>query len=311
MKAAHFWLMLAFPLCLPAHGQEQKTPAQLLKIERLTATGYRELHLNRADRGQRGVLERLDAGNKRFLNLEAVVQPVWDEKTKQVAIDLAEIVLVDDKGQPYRPVGRLDNGGDFIDGKAGFSVERPSDWKEKAHSVPFSAIFLVPRSVQAFEFRLGAAASKLLAPEKDLPCPVPASDIQVDILESRLVESAKLDVKLNGETIKSTLTNPNGLLLRVRFRLAPKRGNQADGALFLWHTTWVGAVVNGESYVPAAAEDFNGTLPHGLMHQIPRPKDGSPWPGHEQTFYFAVPKNTSTFKLTYQLTPVAEGKVGP
>ncbi|MGE3804772.1 MAG: hypothetical protein AB7K24_08885 [Gemmataceae bacterium] len=311
MRGLQLLPVFAFALCLSAHGQDQKSNPQLLKIEKLSATGYRELHLNRADRGQRGVLERLDAGPKRFLNLDAVVHLLWDEKTKQVAIDLAEIVLVDDKGQAYRPVGRLENGGDFVDGKAGFVVERPSDWKEKVHAVPFSAIFLVPRTVKAFEFRLGPAAGKLLAPEKDLPCPVPAADLNVQILESKLVESARIDVKLNGENVKSTLTNPNGLLLRVRFRLAPKRGNQADGALFLWHTTWVGVVANGQNYVPAAAEDFNGTLPLGLNHQIPKPKDASPWPGHEQTFYFAVPKDTTTFKLTYMLAPVAEGKISP
>lgn len=312
MKALRVLLIVLAGVTLAALGFTQPTKTTpKLAIDDLKATGFRELLLNRAERGQRGLLEKLDAGDsKRFLNVDALVKPVWDEQTKQITVDLAQIVLVDDKGQAYRPVGRLENGGDFRDNRTGFSVERPSDWKEKQQAVPFSAIFLVPRSVPGFEFRIGPAAGKLKAPEKDLPTPIPARDIKVDILESKLVERAAIEVKLNGENVKSVLTNPNGLLLCVRFRLAPKRGNQANDNLFLWHTSWVGVIVNGDIYVPAAAENFNGTLPTGVPHQIPRPKEGA-WPSHEQTFYFAVPKSTSTYKLTYFLSPIAEGKVGP
>ncbi|GIW78676.1 MAG: hypothetical protein KatS3mg105_0483 [Gemmatales bacterium] len=298
--------MVFFSVVPPALAQDQSARLPL-KLEDISLTCFDELYLNRSESGQRGFVERLQPKDRRFLSLRAVIVPSWNEKIAQVTVPAEKIVLVHGK-EEFKHVGRLVNGGDFVLGMENLAMIRPADWKNTPHRVVYSCVYLVPRNIDSVEFRLADAVVKLDVPKQASPAPIPAHFVDIKVLDSQLVEEAAIDMRVGGIPVKTIINNPNGMLLKVRFRLAPKRTNQNNGN-FLWHTSWIGVVLDNGAYVPAAAEGAGETITKGVGHQIDKPKSGSPWPAYEQTFYFAVPKSTTTFKLAYLMTPVADGKV--
>jgi hypothetical protein len=174
-------------------------------------------------------------------------------------------------------------------------------------------MFVVPHDTTRAQLTLGEQSAEVEIPDVT-PLPpltppepgVPAKFVRIEVLETKLVDQCTGQHTVGHERYDTTITNPQGKLLEVRFALTPTRGNKRRGdvAYFSRSTDDMGLMYGEGTYVIAAGEEMVNRMRAHVSGSL-QPRDGK-WPTGEHTVWFAVPADISNCQLTYQGTPVVE-----
>lgn len=309
--------MIAACLCgSAAFAQGQQVTAETA-IAQIRAAAYRQMEVNPPTTTSRGVVETLRQADTVYLSVDAFVAIEWTDKARSVRTDSRQIVLVDGDGKTIPPIGAF-RYGYFRRGAVRLALRRPPDWQTEKRPMFFNAVFAVPHDAKSFELRLGQASAKFDVPEPVDSTSPPGDTVRVTIIGSRLVDQVTDEIRLGRDTAPTTITNPAGRILEVRFRLRPLKGNWYGGPAselgapphrFFWSAAWIGVACDDGYYTPRLGEKSEGKINSHASHNPLRGEDGK-WAAEEATFYFAVPEKVKTFKLLYLMKPVAEGTVG-
>jgi len=311
--------VMATCLAAPAaHAAEKKLPT--LKIKDPTVTAYEEVCVNAGDAASRGVTEVLKLEGRLFLWLDAPIAAEWSEEMKNANLEAKDFQLLDDKGNACENIGRFDEDNRFSGYASGLWMHRPHNWQKPEELKPqhYRAVFLVPAGSKSFEFKVAEAAStKIEMPKKTEPVALPkmweplmpATEAKLEILEAKLVDTAQGKFRIGKKESPTRIYNPDGKLLCVKVRLTPTRSNSdMNEDHFYWPTSNLGLMYGDGCFVRAAGEKFMKGFTSNVSHNTNRDEKG--WRSSEDEFYFAVPADIGAFKLTYHMTPVAEGKPG-
>jgi len=303
--------VVAFAL-ISAAGAGEKG-ASPLRIGKVTVTAFAESLNKPLERAWCGAVERLTLKDKLLLSVDVELTVEWSEKLSRARVDGKDVQLLNDKGQPYpglrRSFGRLD------DGSPSFYAYRPSNWKDKAKVKPkkYAAMFLVPRGVTSAKLQIGKAppANVTIPQRVETPQPPPAAApalparcAAVQLLDAAVVDEVNGRARIGREELKTTITNPQGKLLKIKLKVTPIRGNNDDNPeRFSYSTNDFGLSYGDGAFVLAAGSQFRDYVSAYVSGSL-RPSRGK-WKGEEMTLYFAIPAGLKAARLTYLMTAVA------
>jgi len=132
--------------------------------------------------------------------------------------------------QEFKPIGEFTS-----DQRLRF-ISNPKYSRVKANersgskTLRFGALFVVDKSQN--EFTVSFAGEENQAKVSIAPLPHPADFAEIEILESKLIDSTKLEnsrLKRNIPEVVATLSNPYGKLLLVKTKISPKSPNVMGG----------------------------------------------------------------------------------
>jgi hypothetical protein len=306
-------------------GQVAETPDEPappgpteVKIEKVTVTAYDGLRYKRSYANDSQVIEVFRKEGHVFLAVQTDVSIQWGEPTS-LSVPKDEVVLTDERGQTHMPLGRESEGqysfGGAFDARQPYSSQEPV----KSTAVSHSAVFLVPRDTKPVAFKLGTiGTAEISMPDEVQPPPpptfppphLPGTNARFEVLDARLIDQLPGSVTLGDEKHATSITSLRGKILQIDFRMTPLRHtSERDGMRYFgWNTPDIGLLDSDGQYVPTIGEKFVG----GVANKVGHSQDfwQGKWRVGEFSFLFAVPPDTESFTLTYQMTPVAEGKVG-
>ena len=275
-----------------------------LKLTKLGVSAYGELVVFSAG----GVRETLKQAGKVFLAVRAVITPQWTDKVRSVRIDPKDIVLVSDKGASIPMIGFFEKYGLFKVSANYFRAYRGWRWKQGIKPVLYNAVFAVPQGAKAFQFKLGPLLAKISLPAKPAALPDPAGIVTIKVVSARLIKATTATYKVGKLTPKpmTTITNPGGMLLEVKFTLTPKTPNGTMPNHFFWHTNWIGIMDQGGRFLAPVGERFMGKLTRNVSHNLSVGTKGTSV--SRATFYFSVPAGFKLFGLVYCGKVAAKGE---
>jgi hypothetical protein len=298
---------LAAALPAPAQAQEEEEPVALT-LESLEAVAYKALPVGKlSSEFGYGVQETLAVEGALLLSLDVAIAPPWNEELDHVGVEHEDIKVVTGDGQEIYSAGAFDFGV-FKLQKNSLSEYRPYDWDEEPKPIRYNAVFAVPRHTDALTLHLGGLTAPVDGTVKVKSAPNPADLVQVEIRKAAFVEDVENTHDVGEQEYTSSVTSSHGKLLAVDFTLTPIQGNGDNEKNFYWNTAWISILCDNGYTGPTLGEVFMGGLSDYVSHNLGVDMQGE-WSSTDATFFFAVPEGTSSFKLLYLGTPVAEAGV--
>ena len=283
-------------------------PQPTLKVEKVEAAMYRELVLTEKA-SMYGVRETLRPEADLLAAVRIVLVPEWTDQIKRLQVDHKEIKLSLPDGAEVTMVGYFERFGMFSLQTRSLYAYRPNNWKEKTDPVIFNAVFSVPAETREAVFKIGDTSTPVQFPSEVSPVPDPAEAVQVEIIESRLVDSIQAEYRVGELKPKpvTVITCPTGKFMEVKVKITPVRSNGDSPDNFFWYTPWFAARLETGEYVAVEGELFMDGLSNNVSHNLGRGSDG--WSSGQATLYFPVPNSAAGFQLVYVFSEVGEGRV--
>ncbi len=244
----------------------------------------------------------------RLLEINARITPLWTQDLQRINVDTKKIMLTGEDGKVHPMVGGFNHG--YFERKSwnSFSAYRPSRWKESKATVPYNAVFLVPKEAGKLTFRIDEVSTEVTLPEKLTLMPVPAKSVTVEVLSAKRVTEIPGGDLSRDVKEKSIIRPLKGDLLEVTIQVTPMEGNSTMAEHFYWNTSWLGLMAGKQGYHPTLGERWGTGISSNVSHN--KSNYTGKWSSDKATFYFAVPAGVTDFEITWLLTPVAKGSVG-
>lgn len=278
-----------------------------LTEEAYQVAAFDQLLVNRYG-ARAGVQEIFKVDGQILLALNFTFKVGWTEALKKLKVKPEEITLTPEGGEPLKMCGKFRNYGLFQLQSAGISASRPSNWRKKAKLIHYNVVFAVPPGTAKAVFKAGGFSREIDIPAEIKPAPKAAETIQIKILAAGLVDSAPMVSKVAGQKLGSTLLNPDGALLKIRFSLQPTRPNGTSPDHYFWHTSWLGILCDQGYPGAVVGETHMKSLSTNVSHNSNKSKNKG-FSAREYTAYFSVPRGVKSFKLTFANEIVAEGNL--
>ena len=290
--------------CGVAAAADEQNPD--FTVSNLDAKAFKKLYYNLSQHALVGSLEIIDSKDKTFLSLRVTLTPKWTEEDRKLIIENDKIQLVDKQGGQQGWIGYLTEDGVFVRSTDRIYIHRPGDWKTKTRPFVFRAVFLTTKDASDLTLKLGDKSLNVSVPKTDR-MPHPLDLVNVDVVSTRMVDRIHYEEDWNRQKFSAVIGNTAGKLLEVTIRVTPNRGNQLRFPdLFEWRSNWIGVMTDGRYVGNLGQKSHNGV---SRVTTNRHKNSGSGWRPHEATFYFAVPEDTTAFKVFYLMREAASGTV--